>query len=260
MLSIKSNFHLTTLSPIPFFLSAYLFNRIISFINYLFLLTLDYLFINSFFLSISIVIWFNDVNLENKEGEQTNNVKDGFKIGIIIFIITEILFFISWFWRFFHSSLSPNCDIGNEWPPFNLKKINSFSIPTWNTLILLGRGITVTWAHNFYLRNLIFNERIIITISLGLIFSINQIIEYYITNFTISDSIFGRCFFVTTGFHGFHVLIGTIFLLTTWILLIKKDLSFITHNNLFSFSIWYWHFVDIVWLFLLFFIYIWRFI
>lgn len=206
--------------------------------------------------SVSIALWFQDVDSERLEGSHSYYVKEGLKIAIILFIISEVLFFRAWFWAFFHNSWSPNNFVGSIWPPFNIHRIDSYSIPILNTLLLLRSGICVTWVHNCF-----FNiKRILIpilsTLTLGILFTINQILEYAESSFTIADSFYGRSFFVTTGFHGIHVLLGSIFLLAVLLKTLNSNSSSLTHNLIIDFSIWYWHFVDVIWLFLIRFIYL----
>jgi cytochrome c oxidase subunit 3 len=185
-------------------------------------------------------------------------VERGFQIGILLFIFSEVLFFISFFWTFFHRRIAPNSDLGISWPPFRLEGIGPFEIPLLNTLVLLRRGITVTWSHYLLLQNLKREIPLIITLILGIYFTILQGFEYLESRFTFSDSVFGRVFFIATGFHGIHVLIGSILLIYS---LFRIILSHFTLFNPIGYeiSIWYWHFVDVVWLFLFSFIYWWGF-
>nr|WRK21484.1 cytochrome c oxidase subunit III [Nelidina sp. n.] len=196
--------------------------------------------------------WWRDIIRESTfQGLHTKKVIKSMKWGMVLFIMSEIMFFVSFFWVFFHSSLSPSIEIGMEWPPLGIKPFNPLSIPLLNTLILLLSGTFITWAHNsFYLNNL--NESIKsmkFTIMLGVYFSLLQMIEYYEAPFSISDSIYGSTFFLTTGFHGLHVLIGTAFIVISMMRMNPIHMSNI-HNVGFEASAWYWHFVDVVWLFL----------
>ena len=179
----------------------------------------------------------------------------GILIGIIIFILSEVLFFCAWFWGFFHNSWSPINEIGNTWPPTGVCTIDVLSIPLLNTLLLLTRGISVTWAHNSYINMKKIGIQIFVTLIFGIFFTVNQLVEYLECDFSLSDSIYGSSFFITTGFHGLHVIVGRLFLLWVSTVIIRKNNNpFVIHLS-FEFSIWYWHFVDVVWLFLFFFIY-----
>lgn len=220
--------------------------------------------INLFLVGILIVVlsriqWWRDVSREGSyQGHHTIKVVTGLKWGIILFILSEVLFFFSFFWAFFHRSLNPTIEIGNIWPPTLIEVFNPFQIPLLNTTILLGSGVTVTWAHHSILEgnHSETNQGLILTVILGLYFTALQAIEYLEAPFTIADSIYGSTFFVATGFHGLHVIIGTSFLLVILYRLNKGHFSS-EHHFGFEAAIWYWHFVDVVWLFLYSFIYWW---
>lgn len=208
----------------------------------------------------TIFQWWRDIIREATfQGIHTKKVIIRIKLGIIIFIVSEILFFSSFFWAFFHSRLSPSIEIGIQWPPIGIKPFNPISIPILNTIILLSSGITITWAHNALTNNNFTQtlQRIIITIILGVYFTILQVVEYIEAPFTIADSVYGSTFFIRTGFHGLHVIIGTLFI-TISILRIKKLQLSKNHHVGFEASAWYWHFVDVVWLFLYISVYWWA--
>ena len=177
---------------------------------------------------------------------------------MILFIVSEIMFFFAFFWAFFHSSLSPVFNIGGVWPPKFIDPIQTFEIPLTNTCLLLTSGATVTWAHH----SIVAREKkeaieaLILTILIASLFTEFQTIEYFVASFSINDSIYGSCFYLATGFHGFHVFVGTISLL---IALIRIILNHFTNTHHFGFesAAWYWHFVDVVWLFLFLSIYWW---
>jgi len=220
--------------------------------------------INLFILGLTITTltryqWWRDITRERTyQGLHTINVINGLKWGIILFIISEIFFFISFFWRFFHRRLSPNIEIGIIWPPSGVNTFNPFQIPLLNTIILLTSGISVTWTHHSLIENNFSQRKIslFITIILGIYFTILQTYEYIEAPFSIADSVYGASFFITTGFHGIHVLIGTAFLLICWIRHINFHFSS-THHFGFEAATWYWHFVDVIWLFLYISIYWW---
>jgi len=190
----------------------------------------------------------------------TAEVRQNLRTGMLLFIVSEIAFFFSFFWAFFHSSLIPAIEIGGIWPPVGLRNlvIQPLDIPLLNTLILLLSGVTVTWAHHA-IRYRFYTEAfngLVLTIVLAFFFTSLQLYEYIEAEFTISDGIYGSVFYILTGFHGFHVIIGTIFLIVCTIRL----WSFHFHDNQYvglDCAIWYWHFVDVVWLFLFIFVYIW---
>lgn len=212
-------------------------------------------------LLLTLFQWWRDVSREaSLQGLHSSYVLWGLKFGIILFIISEIFFFISFFWAFFHRSLSPNIEIGVIWPPLNIFPFNPFEIPLLNTTILISSGISISWSHHRIINNN-FKQAfyaLLITIILGILFSILQIWEYKQAQFSIRDRIFGSTFFITTGFHGIHVIIGTTFLIVSFFR-INKNLISSNHHFGFEAAAWYWHFVDVVWLFLFTFIYWWIF-
>jgi cytochrome c oxidase subunit 3 len=201
---------------------------------------------------LTIYQWWRDICREGTlQGKHTILVTKGLRWGIILFIVSEIFFFLSFFWAFFHRSLSPNIEIGSIWPPLRIIPFNPFQIPLLNTIILITSGVTVTWAHHAIINNnysQIF-QGLFLTIILGIYFTILQAYEYLEAPFSIADRIYGSTFFMATGFHGLHVIIGTLFLL---ICLIRHSKNHFSNNHHFGFeaAAWYWHFVDVVWLFL----------
>lgn len=206
-----------------------------------------------------ILQWWRDVIREATfQGFHTSNVAKGLRWGIILFITSEVLFFFAFFWAFFHRSLAPTPELGSTWPPTGISPINPFSIPLLNTGVLLASGVRVTYAHHALTsgQRASATQGLIITVSLGAYFTFLQAIEYFEAPFSIADSVYGSTFFVATGFHGLHVLIGSAFLLVC--LLRHLSFHFSTgHHFGFEAAAWYWHFVDVVWLFLYLCIYWW---
>lgn len=253
-------FHLVTYSPWPLLISFRIFNNLIITvswihkINYLTLITIPRTLI-------CIYLWWRDVIRESTfQGFHSKPVYEGIRIGIILFITSEVFFFISFFWAYFHSSLSPSIEIGQLWPPLGIIPFNPFNVPLLNTIILISSGLTITWSHHSILINNLRErkKRLILTVILGAYFRIIQIIEYIESPFTISDSIYGSSFFLATGFHGIHVLIGSLFILICWSRINWLHFS-PAHHFGFEAAAWYWHFVDVVWLFLYLSIYWWGF-
>ena len=210
--------------------------------------------------------WWSDTIKEGNEGHHTPVVALHLRYGMIMFIASEVMFFAAWFWVFFDASLFSSEAIqasrveftGGQWPPRGLEVLDPWHLPLYNTVILLLSGTTVTWAHHALLHNdrkgLV--QGLTLTVALGILFSCVQAYEYIHAPFGFSESIYGATFFMATGFHGFHVLIGTIFLL---VCLLRAMNGGFTPERHFGFeaAAWYWHFVDVVWLFLFFSIYIW---
>nr|YP_009112536.1 cytochrome c oxidase subunit III [Paranephrops planifrons]CEK40186.1 cytochrome c oxidase subunit 3 [Paranephrops planifrons] len=208
---------------------------------------------------LTMIQWWRDITREGTyQGLHTQIVMKGLRWGMILFIVSEILFFFSFFWAFFHSSLAPSIEIGMYWPPVGIQPFNPFQIPLLNTTILLSSGATVTWAHHAILNSNLSEaiQSLSLTIILGFYFTSLQAYEYLEASFSIADSIYGSTFFVATGFHGLHVIIGTSFLSVCFFRLSKCHFS-TDHHFGFEAAAWYWHFVDVVWLFLYIFIYWW---
>lgn len=252
-------YHIVNISPWPLLVGFGVLNIVIGIIKIFIYLEFDLLFISFIFILIISFIWWRDVIRERTyQGSHSRVVLRGLIFGIILFIIREIFFFISFFWAFFHSRLRPTIEIGHRWPPEGIFPFNPFQIPLLNTIILLSSGVTVTWAHQLILGNKwnLTKKVIIITWLLGLYFLILQGFEYYIASFNIADSVYGSTFFIATGFHGFHVIVGTLFLFFIWIRIMNSQLTR-SHHFGFEAAAWYWHFVDVVWLFLFSVIYWW---
>jgi cytochrome c oxidase subunit III len=211
--------------------------------------------------------WWADTVKEAHAGHHTKVVSLHLRYGMIMFIASEVMFFVAWFWAFFDASLFPNEATqvlrndytGGQWPPKGLEVLDPLHLPLYNTVILLLSGTTVTWAHHA----LIHGDRkglvwgLVLTVVLGLIFSSVQIYEYAVAPFSFSGSLYGATFFMATGFHGFHVFVGTVFLA---VCLFRALANHFTPKQHFGFeaAAWYWHFVDVVWLFLFFCIYVWA--
>nr|YP_009002559.1 cytochrome c oxidase subunit III [Cherax cairnsensis]CDL72649.1 cytochrome c oxidase subunit 3 [Cherax cairnsensis] len=252
-------FHLVDMSPWPLTgsISAMLLTS--GLIKWFHQFNPDLLFFSFIPIILTMIQWWRDITREGTyQGLHTKIVTKGLRWGMILFIVSEILFFFSFFWAFFHSSLAPSIEIGMFWPPEGIQPFNPFQVPLLNTTILLSSGATVTWAHHAIM-NSNHSEAIqslSITIILGIYFTSLQAYEYMEASFSIADSIYGTTFFVATGFHGLHVIIGTSFLSVCFYRLYKCHFS---NNHHFGFeaAAWYWHFVDVVWLFLYVFIYWW---
>jgi cytochrome c oxidase subunit 3 len=219
--------------------------------------------------------WWSDVIKEAHGGDHTPIVQLHLRYGMILFIASEVMFFVGWFWAWFDFSLFPEpiqyaegtveslfgqdgAALIAQWPPKGIEVIDAFSLPLLNTLILLCSGTTITWAHH----SLVNGDRdglikgLWLTIILGAVFSAIQAYEYGAAPFAFGGSNYSSAFYMATGFHGFHVLVGTIFLI---VCLVRAYRGHFTPRQHFGFeaAAWYWHFVDVVWLFLFIVVYVW---
>lgn len=204
-------------------------------------------------------LWWRDVIREGTYGGyHTGPVQKGLAMGFGLFIVSEVMFFFSFFWSFFYLSLNPAIELGGVWPPTGVIPMSATGIPLLNTLLLLWSGLTLTYAHNRLLVNDLPRHLVgqFWTLGLGFIFLGLQAYEYYVAQFDISDGVFGSCFYLLTGFHGLHVLIGFVFLLVNTVRALSWHFHRTTHLGWLC-GAWYWHFVDVVWLGLYVSIYIW---
>ena len=221
----------------------------------------------------TMVGWWREVVKEGRTGDHTPVVEIGLKYGMILFIVSEVMFFAAWFWSFFERAIFYPARVGAtfdatspvweglnafaQWPPTGVTTFDPFHLPLVNTLILLLSGTTVTAAHHALQHDKMDNAKfmLILTIILGMIFTSLQVYEYSIAQFTFDGTLYGSAFFMATGFHGAHVVIGTIFLAVCLFRLYAKNMTASKHLG-FEFAAWYWHFVDVVWLFLFAFVYV----
>jgi len=216
--------------------------------------------VGMFFILVTMYNWWSNTIREAHTGYHTPVVQLHLRYGMILFIASEVMFFLAWFWAFFDSALFPSAvdAVGAQWPPKGVEVLSPWGFPALNTLILLCSGTTVTYAHH----SLIHGNRdglklgLLLTILLGLTFTGIQAYEYAHAPFAFKGSIYGSTFFMATGFHGFHVIIGTIFLTVCLIRAYRGDFTPKQHFG-FEAAAWYWHFVDVVWLFLFVCIYVW---
>jgi cytochrome c oxidase subunit 3 len=215
--------------------------------------------IGAMLVAFTMFVWWRDVIREGEyEGHHTKIVQIGLRYGMVLFIVSEVMFFVAWFWAYFNAAFFPT-DFGlSGWPPEGIETFDPWHIPLYNTLILLTSGTTVTWAHHSLQhgdrRGLV--QGLWCTVLLGALFTTLQVYEYAHAAFSFSGGIYGATFYMATGFHGFHVIVGTIFLAVCLFRAhaghFKKD-----HHFGFEAAAWYWHFVDVVWLFLFSCIYVW---
>lgn len=254
-------FHLVSPSPWPIFTSLSLYALTTSAVLNMhgFTLAIIPLIFAFIVLISSMTLWFRDVISEGTYlGNHTLAVQRGLNMGIALFIVSEALFFLGIFWAYFHSALSPTIEMGAHWPPMGVEAVNPFELPLLNTIILLSSGVTVTYAHHSIIqgnRSGALNGTLY-TIILAIIFTGFQEVEYTVSSFTIGDGTYGSCFYFATGFHGLHVMIGTAFIAVGLWRILAYHLTDNHHLGLES-SILYWHFVDVVWLFLYISVYYW---
>ncbi len=202
--------------------------------------------------------WRQVISEAQTPGLHTPVTRLSLRYGMFLFISSEVMFFLAFFWAFFHFALYPQHTGGDVWPPKGIQTFDPFDIPLLNTVILLTSGATVTWAHHALREN---NRKhlilgLVLTVLLGLTFTGFQAYEYSHAHFKFTDGIYPSVFFMATGFHGFHVIVGTIFLA---VCLGRALAGHFTPKRHFGFeaAAWYWHFVDVVWLFLFVWVYWW---
>lgn len=216
-------------------------------------------FLGILILALVIVQWWRDIAREGcLQGLHTSITELGLRWGMALFIVSEIFFFVSFFWAFFHRSLTPTIEVGSLWPPIGILAFNPFQVPLLNTIVLLSSGVRVTWAHHALIEaNFSQTQQGLgLTVILGVYFTALQAIEYYEASFTFADRVYGSTFYLATGFHGLHVLVGTAFLIVCYFRHINIEYR-AAHHFGFEAAAWYWHFVDVVWLFLYLTIYWW---
>lgn len=267
------DYHILPLSPWPFVGSVSAFIMAVGAVMWMKKMTLGGLTLGGFlfwagFIGVLYTMfgWWADVVKEAESGDHTRVVQMHHRYGMIMFIASEVMFFVAWFWAYFDIAFFTNEAIqyqrteltGGQWPPKGIAVFNPWELPLFNTLILLTSGTTVTWAHHALLHG----DRegvkkgLWLTVALGALFTCVQAYEYGHAAFKFSGHIYGATFFMATGFHGFHVLVGTIFLAICLIRVYKGHFTPKQHLG-FEFAAWYWHFVDVVWLFLFAAIYVW---
>lgn len=260
----NNSYHFIDVSPYPLYTAisilSIMINSILMINNYNTGFNNNIINIIAFLiLNTNLYLWWKDIIKESLyKGEHTSTVSKGLKLGFLLFLISEFLIFSSFFFGYFYISLIPDILFSTLWPPKAILSINSYSIPLLNTAILFFSGLTITAAQYFILNN---NKSdgfiyIFLTLFLALFFLFLQSLEYFASPFSINDSVFGSSFFLLTGFHGLHVIIGFLFILFSFFRF--NSFHFSSSGALhFSFSALYYHFVDIIWIFLFFSLYLW---
>ena len=269
----KHDYHLVDPSPWPFIGSVSALVLAVGFIAFIRDMPIAGLQIGGLVFGLGVIgvlytmaAWWIDVVKEAQAGDHTRVVQLHHRYGMIMFIASEVMFFVAWFWAYFDVALFPGEAIqferaaltGGVWPPEGIQTFNPWHLPLFGTLILLTSGTTVTWAHHAMLENDRQSVKwgLWLTVLLGFAFTCVQAYEYITAYFSFSGHIYGATFFMATGFHGAHVIIGTIFLaVCLWRVYLGH---FTPKQHLgFEFAAWYWHFVDVVWIFLFASIYVW---
>ncbi|GLK74173.1 cytochrome c oxidase subunit 3 [Ancylobacter dichloromethanicus] len=264
----QHDYHLVDPSPWPFVISISAFVMAVGAVFWMHgQLTSLVMIVGLLGVLYTMIVWWRDIIREAEhEHLHTPVVQLHLRYGMILFIASEVMFFVAWFWAFFDAALFVGEEInyaradvtGGHWPPAGIETFDPWHLPLLNTLILLTSGTTLTWAHHA----LVHGDRqsakwgLWLTVGLGVIFSMLQGFEYSHAEFAFSGNIYGATFFMATGFHGFHVIVGTIFLAVCLGRLYAGHFT-PTHHFGFEAAAWYWHFVDVVWLFLFTFIYVW---
>lgn len=245
-------FHIVTVSPWPLYISVALFNLAIAAVSYFSGLQASGTVL-LFALGVVVLVlalWLRDVVAEGTYlGDHTSDVVRGIGLGVVLFIATEVMVFVSIFWAYFHAALSPAVEVGVSWPSAGIAAIDPFALPLLNTILLLSSGAAVTYAHH----GLVAGSRgatlagMALTLVLAVVFTLCQGVEYQTAGFSMQDGVYGTVFYASTGAHGFHVLLGTLFLAVGAVRLYYYHLTTGHHMGL-QFAIVYWHFVDVVWL------------
>jgi heme/copper-type cytochrome/quinol oxidase subunit 3 len=261
----KHAFHVVDPSPWPFLVSQSLAGVAVSLILKFHAIcvcpVIPIYVLPTIFLCYFLYRWFQDIITEAVyQGHHTRRVVQGLKLGMLLFIVSEVVFFLCLFFVYFYYSQSPSIWVGEVWPPKGINPIKPELLPLINTGLLLASGVTLTWAHAEIIAGHRMNvlKGVAWTLVLASLFTIFQYLEYRYSSIHINDSAFGSIFFMVTGFHGFHVLVGTVFILVCFLRVLNpKNVTF-TKQHHFGFiaALWYWHFVDVIWLFVFFVFYI----
>nr|QKY75025.1 cytochrome c oxidase subunit III [Semimytilus algosus] len=258
---IRSPFYRVSPSPWPPMVALCLLAMALMLVNWVYRVeySMDILLVGGTLLTGCLICWWRDLLREGDQGYHSKYVIKTFRDGMVMFIMSEVMFFMSFFWAFFHSSLSPNAEVGGNWPPMGVVTPNAFSVPLLNTWVLVTSGVAVNYA-NSSIKSCDYDygslASMVFTILCGLLFVSLQYIEYFENSFSVSDSVYGSSFYMLTGFHGAHVIFGSLFLIVSFGRLWLGH--FLSHRRFgFEACVWYWHFVDVIWIVVYALIYVW---
>jgi len=249
---MKQPFHLVEYRPWPILTAFGTLCIPIGLVYYIRLGRINLLILGAILVTIISYLWWRDVVREATfQGHHTTYVVKGLKAGFILFVTSEVLLFFSFFWAYFHSRLAPTLEIGSVWPPVGIETLSAFQVPLLNTSVLLLSGVRVTWTHHRLEKGDVKSalQGLFLTLALGFYFLWLQYGEYRETAFSIADGVYGSAFFIATGFHGIHVIVGATFLTVCFIRMLALHFDKGYHLGFLA-AAWYWHFVDVVWLFL----------
>ena len=254
-------FHIVDPSPWPFFAAFNAFFRVIGLSLYRHAFTLGFTLFSLGLLAtvFTAALWWRDIVREaTYEGHHTRVVQAGLRFGRVLFIVSEVRLFLAFFWAFFNAAFAPAPQIGAVWPPVGIEVINPWVLPLLNTLLLLTSGASLTWSHAALLGGYRLEARtgLVLTLIFATLFTLCQAYEYVHAPFTIADGVYGSSFYRLTGLHGRHVFVGTLFLLVALIRRRRHHYTVGSHIG-YECAAWYWHFVDVVWIFLFLAVYTW---
>nr|QDH07362.1 cytochrome c oxidase subunit 3 [Chamberlainia hainesiana] len=255
---MRSPFHLVEMSPWPILFSVSLFCSVVGFVDLIYGGSLLLMFCGVIGAILVLGQWWRDVIRESNQGWHTSYVAWNIRLGMVLFIVSEVMFFFSFFWAFFSCALMPGVEAGGVWPPVGVIPLDPMGFPLLSTAVLLSSGVSITWAHYAVMAG----NRVegiyglFFTIVLGMYFTCLQIFEFLECSFSIADGVWGSLFYIMTGFHGVHVVFGTVALVVCLWRLFGMGFSSERHLG-FELSIWYWHFVDVVWICLFLSVYWW---
>jgi len=252
-------FHLVDPSPWPVLTSFSALTMAIGLLVWIHNKVFFLILLSTFFTFILAFIWWRDIVRESTYLRfHLLLVQRGLRIRMALFITSEVFFFLRFFWTFFHSRLATTNEVGYVWPPLGLETLDPLAVPLLNTVVLLSSRVTVTYSHYSVVQRMFFDSviRLVLTLFLRIFFTVLQAMEYALAPLTISDSVYRSIFFMATRFHRFHVIVRSIFLFAALFRIMSRHLIPTQHVR-YECAIWYWHFVDVVWIFLYISIYWW---